>query len=365
MFNVTVSNRWTEVRELCADLASIGRCTPFQQPRWLENWFASIGAETGVEPLLVLVHENGKLVLFMPFVRLKRGQMITIEPADLGVTDYNAPLLGSEFAPSAASMAMMWNAIKRALPPADLIHITKTPATIDGAVNPFCLLSCARASALNGNLLSVEGKWSDYHQGLERTFRKEIERSWRVFEKYPSARFGLIAEPDRAFQMLDSLERQQADRMNELGKEYRLDQPHYADHYRRLVSNGLADGSVRLSALVSGDEVVAALLGITRSTSFAMVRISTGGNTWKNCSPGRLVIYKTMEALHDEGLRHFDFTIGDYAYKRRMGAQPVPLFDLIEAASFKGWPVVVKKRLRARLRRSPALQAFRARLKRS
>lgn len=48
-----------------------------------------------------------------------------------------------------------------------------------------------------------------------------------------------------------------------------------------------------------------------------MIRISNGGARWSKCSPGRLIIERTMAALHQDGVREFDFSIGNYAYKRR------------------------------------------------
>ncbi len=38
-----------------------------------------------------------------------------------------------------------------------------------------------------------------------------------------------------------------------------------------------------------------------------------------------------MHALHAEGCRHFDFTIGDYPYKSGFGVEPSPLLDLVSA----------------------------------
>lgn len=362
MPDVTVANRWADIETLWTDAARTGRSTPFQQPRWLASWFATIGSDAAIEPLLVCVHD-GDGPMLLPLVRRRHAGLVVIEPADLGVTDYNAPVIPAGRSFQQESATTIWSAVKTALPPADIIRLSKMPRIVDGAVNPLSLLGSARPSTLNGNVLTVEGEWSAYHHGLERTFRKEIERSWRVFERYPAAKFEMIREPTPALGVLRTLERQQAERMAELGKDYLLDEPRYEAHYRRLVEHGLADGSVRLSALSSQDTVVAALLGITHGQTFAMVRISTGGSEWKNCSPGRLVIYKTMEALHAEGLRHFDYTIGDYAYKRRMGAEPAALVDLVESASLKGWPVVLKDRLRARLRASPAVVALRAKLR--
>ncbi|MGC4074061.1 MAG: GNAT family N-acetyltransferase [Nibricoccus sp.] len=53
--------------------------------------------------------------------------------------------------------------------------------------------------------------------------------------------------------------------------------------------------------------------------TYIMVKISNAGEKWSNCSPGRLIIERTMAALHKDGVRKFDFSIGNYPYKRRFG----------------------------------------------
>ena len=89
-----------------------------------------------------------------------------------------------------------------------------------------------------------------------------------------------------------------------------------------------------------------------------MIRISNAGDKWSNCSPGRLIIERTMAALHRDGVREFDFSIGNYAYKRRFGVARLPLVDISAALSWRGWPHVLRDRAARELRNSPELTAF-------
>jgi CelD/BcsL family acetyltransferase involved in cellulose biosynthesis len=112
-----------------------------------------------------------------------------------------------------------------------------------------------------------------------------------------------------------------------------------------------------LSALTVGQEVGATFLGIRRASRDVMVRISNAGAKGANCSPGRLVIERTMAALHHDGVRTFDFSIGNYAYKRRFGVVPLPLADLTTALSWRGIPCVLRAGAARELRRHPWLAA--------
>ena len=107
--------------------------------------------------------------------------------------------------------------------------------------------------------------------------------------------------------------------MQSLGLNFVLNDETCAAFYRNLVRDGVGSGYALVSALTVGDEVVATLLGIRTGSRYVMIRISNAGEKWSNCSPGRLIIERTMAALHRDGVREFDFCVGNYAYKRRFG----------------------------------------------
>jgi CelD/BcsL family acetyltransferase involved in cellulose biosynthesis len=92
-----------------------------------------------------------------------------------------------------------------------------------------------------------------------------------------------------------------------------------------------------------------------------MVRISNAGEKWSNCSPGRLIIERTMAALHRDGVREVDFSIGNYAYKRRFGVAPIALADLSAALSWRGLPYALRDRAARELRNYPRLSHYQAR----
>jgi CelD/BcsL family acetyltransferase involved in cellulose biosynthesis len=89
-----------------------------------------------------------------------------------------------------------------------------------------------------------------------------------------------------------------------------------------------------------------------------MIRISNAGEKWSNCSPGRLIIERTMAALHKDGVRAFDFSVGNYAYKRRFGVTRLPLIDVSAALSWRGWPYALRDRMVRAVRNYPRLDGW-------
>ena len=144
-------------------------------------------------------------------------------------------------------------------------------------------------------------------------------------------------------------------RAAEAGFAYRLDEPAYDAVYRQALEAGLGDGSVVLTALTVGEETVAASFAVGDGRSCAMLRIADAGGAWRKDMVARLLMDRTMAQLHGEGCRAFDFALGEQAYKRRIGARPVPLVELTQALSPRGVPRLALDRARAFVRARPGL----------
>jgi CelD/BcsL family acetyltransferase involved in cellulose biosynthesis len=335
--------------------------TPFQNWHWLEAWYGAFADVDNVEPLIAIVADaaTGEPAVLLPLIRRTHKGTRIIEPADLELTDYNAPLLGPAAPRDAKAARAMWKDLRKALRRlpggADLIRLRKMPVETDGRPNPLALLDAAGPCALNGNLVTTGDDFDAWRFTLERTVRKELERSWRVFTRDPAAAFKIIADKDEALRVLATMESQQGERMQHLGLNFILNDETYAAFYRNLVRDNVANGYAVLSALTVGDEVVATLLGVRQGGRYVMVRISNAGEKWSNCSPGRLIIERTMAALHKDGIRQFDFSIGNYAYKRRFGVARIALMDFSAALSWRGIPYALRDRAARWLRRHPRL----------
>lgn len=336
--------------------------TVFQTATWLDSWYDTLAGRDDITTLVVTIRDGrtGDLALVLPLVMRRIGPLRVIEFADLNLTDYNAPILGPAAPRSRAEAIRLWRAVRRALPRADLIRLAKMEADQGQRPNPLTLLPGAVACALNGNVIRIDGDYDGWRRtGLEKTVRKELERSWRVFSKNPGAAFVRVTEPEQAQRLLAAIDQRQETRMASLGAEYFLNEPDVAAFYRRLVERALADGSAVLTALMAdGDaepEMVAGLLGLRQGDRYIMIRIGQTGGKWANCSPGRLIIERTMAALHAEGVRTFDFSIGNYDYKRRFGCEALPLVDVVRPLSWRGLAPAARALFVGHLRTRPEL----------
>ncbi|QOZ56443.1 hypothetical protein XH90_30355 [Bradyrhizobium sp. CCBAU 53338] len=189
----------------------------------------------------------------------------------------------------------------------------------------------------------------------------QMPRCWRVFSRHDGARFEIATDMSRAQELLDVMDMQQQERMQQLGSRFVLNDEAHGRFYRDVARQGVAEGYAVVSALVCDEGIVATTFGVRYGATYYLLRIGHAGKPWANCSPGLLVTERTMAALHAQGVRRFDLSIGNHDYKRRFGAEPVPLTDVSVALSWRGLPYMLRDHAAQGLRRFPKLAAVVAR----
>ncbi|MBV8921204.1 GNAT family N-acetyltransferase [Bradyrhizobium sp.] len=332
--------------------------TPFQDTRWISAWYDAFGERGTLEPLIALVLDaaTSEPIALLPLVRRSQSGIRIVEFADLGLTDYNAPLLARGAPDDPAGMAALCRALisaLRRLPGgADLLRLQKMPSELGGHPNPFASPGRAGSCSLNGNLIDLGDDIDSYRAAIK---RMQLPRSWRVFSRYPGAAFRIVASPAEALALLATTDAQQEARMRSLGLEFNLDSGPRAKFYRELIGNGLGDGYVVVAALTCDEATVATALGIRRDNTFIFLRISNAGERWSHCSPSRLIIERSIDALSAQGITQFDLSIGNYAFKRRFGASPIPLTDVSLLLGWRGLPLLLRDCAAQWIRRYPAL----------
>jgi CelD/BcsL family acetyltransferase involved in cellulose biosynthesis len=333
---------------------------PFHAVAWLRAWYATLGAAGGRQPVLVGVRSarTGADLLLLPLTSRRAGGLSIIEFADASVVDYQLPLHAPSAADTFAAPAeakRLWRAVRAALAGHDLLRIDKmlTRTLAETGSRPNLLMQVMRSAdcEMYGNESHAPGTWDEWRHSLGKHGRKEFERAWRVFTRSPQARFERVTDLADALTVFEQLEAQQAERMHAQGTAYVLDQPAFRAFYRQALIAGLADGTVVLTALRDGEHLVAALYGIANHARFIALRLSTGGDAWAACSPGRLLLERTACHLHAQGVHWFDFGIGGYSHKAFFKVRSIPLFDAVDALSWRGLPLAWAWRARRALKR--------------
>src|SRR5271167_3993907 len=113
-FRVELVRDWMQAAARCNDFRP---STLFQDSQWLDAWYRAFVDADDVEPLISVISDaaTGEPVALLPLIRrLQRGTRI-VEFADLGLTDYNAPMLGGAVPSDAGTARALWRDLVAAL----------------------------------------------------------------------------------------------------------------------------------------------------------------------------------------------------------------------------------------------------------
>jgi CelD/BcsL family acetyltransferase involved in cellulose biosynthesis len=339
--------------------------TGFQTLDWLIVLYEELAPSHKAVPRLVVVteRESGEVALVLPLVVAREGRLRVASFADLGVSDYGAPVLGPASLADARSVRRAWRSVRRAMRDVDLIRFERMPAKIGVRPNPLLTRFGLTHARHSGNQLTVPDTVETYLRGLGKKYRKEVERCHRLWEKERTPRFYRATTADEIAHVFSALDEQQAHRHAALRSRHVLDEPAYRSFYERLAVDGSEAGLTALFGLEANGEIIATLLGVIHNDAFTLLRISTAGETWSYLSPGRLVVIEAMKYFTARGVNRFDMGIGNYPLQRGFGIEHVPLYDLVHAQDVSAVPKALFHELKGHLRRNGRLRELFERIK--
>ncbi len=361
----------SEARDFAEAVAGAGHATVFQAPERLRLWYERLAGagEALARPVVVMVHDtDGNPVMLLPLCMIRAGGLSLITFADLGMSDYNAPLARPGFLAARLGMRALWRAVRQALPPADALLLEKMPPRAGGRPNPLLHLPLLTRDPHDGHLLRASESWEDTWNALKPKFRKDQQRRWRRLHEAAgdSLRITRVSASgiDTA---LDIAMAQKHANLRARGLASAFDDPARARFLRDDMRSAVRQERGLLFSMHAGDRLLASVFGHVQHGEGGHAWLMTFAThaperEWARHAPGRLLTEHAMRALHAEGFRLFDFTIGSEGYKFDFGARPTPLWRLALPLSPRGLPLVAAEGMRAFVRRHPALRQLLARL---
>lgn len=315
----------------------------FQSPHWLAAWFSAMDCQNVLARYWLTVRDDaGEKLLSMPLVLRRKGLLRVIEIPDCGVSDYLGPVFHHRArAGSHADPKALWAQVASALPPADLLHFEGLKAEIGGHANPLLSHRWVQANRQHGWKVKLPETWESYLAMLSPRMREKLAKARRRFLRQPDTRMIVAETTAEALEWLEHLDRMQRDRLADRGKDLRITGTEFTEFYRVLARKGVETGEVILAGLFSGEEPIAINYAVRAGDRATYLRLANRFGPWAPMCPGLLVTEHIMQHLHADGVRIFDFGLGDYEYKTRFGGKPFPLYDLDLPLSARGLPCAV------------------------
>jgi len=123
-----------------------------------------------------------------------------------------------------------------------------------------------------------------------------------------------------------------------------------SDAAAAFLHQGVAEGVLRVDALMLGERIIAAYIGaVHQGRYYGMV--NAYDPAFARSSPGVLLLMKLVEARRREGVTTIDLGIGEARYKSLACPTVEPLFDSYLGVSGKGAPLAAALAARGRAKR--------------
>ncbi|MCJ2105201.1 GNAT family N-acetyltransferase [Methylobacterium sp. E-041] len=333
-------------------------CHVFQTADFIACWRETYGRATKARAVFVHVSEpDGTPLLLLPLTIVSQGAARVLTFLDATACDYNAPVLfPTARAWNPGMAAPLWEAVKAALPPIDLVVLEKMPAAVGDRINPLYLLS-ETANPESCHLNDLARPWAEIEQDIHglRTLRKKV----RALERIAPTRLVVAETAEDRSALLAVLLAQKQRRFEETEVPGFDAHPEKRAFFERATEAFAARGGLHLSALQVGTEVVACAWGLVHGRHYYGLMIGFEAGDWARHSPGRILYLELMRALHAQGCTVLDLGIGDEAWKLAQSDRTVPLRVHTEVVGWRGLAHLRLQGAVARLRRSTPWQRLR------
>lgn len=343
-------------------LEARGHATVFQTSSWCLPWYRAAASGGLAEPLVVSVARRGggSPLLILPLAVTRRHGLATVTFADLGFSDYAAPVLAPDEELSDAEARQALAAALRKLP-GDVVSFEKIVPLVGGRNNPLARLAGIAKSPLSAYGLPLEMPFGPQAaRAFDKSFHRDLQRVMRKLAAEKGApRLVVAATRDEATRLFETMLEHRRERFSALGRPDALAEPVWQSFYREVFGGSGAAGQGIVLALEVGGEIVAVDLALIHNDAICLLAGSfLMDETWRKYSLGNVLTYLEMDWAAAQGIGLFDLTVGAESYKLRFGVRELALSDWTAPLSWRGTAVVALSRAKSFVRERPQLHAI-------
>lgn len=308
--------------------------TVFQAPQWLHHLYGKLIPALGVEPLIVTIRDRNsdQLRLVLPLVRTKYAGLSCIEPADLGICDYNAVVACRELESCFFSDDRLQKQVIEGLRPVHLIFFRKmqNDSKLVSHVIGDVEIGDMESSAYDVKLWAPYEDWKN--EIMSSSFRKTLRRNRKKLESFGTVEYSVLKDRDEILAALTLMREQRSTRY----EDDLFQQDVFFDFYCTIAVEGAEQGFAQTSILQAGSDTVAVEFGLVHDNCYHFILGGIDTYKYGKLSPGIMAMDFVLEHRVTQGDTRADFTIGDEGYKAKYGATPTQLQHMSRAETILG-----------------------------
>lgn len=331
---VALENSFDFSSEAYHELLDASSSTVFQTPAWLASFYATLVDALSLEPVIVtLRNHDGALLGVLPCVRQNVKGIKIIQPADMGVSDYNSIVVRDDALSMIKADQEAQKKIIQALAPFDVFFFRKqrsdTPRIED--ILPGGAISRNDYSAHAVDLDSNYDAWA--LNKLSANFRQSNRRKFKkLIAAYGDYKFENVTDEAKITEALTFIRDHRSARFD---KDI-LRQPCFFDFYLKLAINNADTGFAQTSISTINGEIVAAFFGLNHKGRHCYLLGGFIPEKYDAYSIGTLTMTDLIKDRIDHEFSVFDFALGDESYKERFGAVSTGISNTVYAKSAPG-----------------------------
>ena len=313
--------------------------SPFQTFEWLNAWWQTQANQSDYKLKIIFGHNDGELLFIMPLMLQKTTVAEQITWMAAGINDYNAPLILPRILAALTPKIThkIWQEIAVRVPEADAFHFTKQPETILNIDNPF-ILSGAKKASCSAHMLPLDENWDKFYKQLRsKNTRKNIRQKTSKLEFEGQLKFENITEQSALLPAVETIINWKKQQLIRSGANSPFNNNIIKNTINANLQSNLADkNQMQLFALFIDAEMVAGLISFVQKDRFSIYISAYNPEFMPSCSPGLILMVKTLEFAARSGVEIFDFMAGDEAYKAQWCSQSLNLYDSYYGLSLNG-----------------------------
>ena len=307
--------------------------TAFQSPVWLDKFYTLLAQHRKSEPLIICLRNNGRLVGVLPLLKRYSKGLYLIESADMGVSDYSAPILD----PSIIIDEQLRMDLVKLFGKHDFLRIKPVRAQ---HLELWKNILDVKPVRLNFSAHAVElappfEEWRE--KNLDKKIGGMIARKGRRWKKQHEVKFERLAD-SRAIELaIRNLAKLREGRFS--GDP--ISDKQVLRFYSEVAILGAENGFSETWLATSYGNVAAVVFGVIHEDGFHYLLIGADYENQSRHSPGMQMYDWIIKDWMNRGGLRFDFTIGDEPFKTQFGTKPTDMYSFLRGNSVLGKAAVM------------------------
>ncbi|MGM1029606.1 MAG: GNAT family N-acetyltransferase [Actinomycetota bacterium] len=329
-----------------ATLHAAAGATAFQHGVWLHRLYTTLAPERGARPVVVTVRRapGDELMLVLPLAA-SGSMMRTLTFADLGVADYNAPVVSHADTRELRRDPHVTADIRRALGRFDLLRVDR----VAGSANDVVALlpgAAVKRHHYDTHWMALAPTVGEWRGSLDARFVRHLDRKVKRLRPRGERALREVTDVAEVAPMMRRLREFRAARFAERrGIDLVQDDASFAFYCAVAEDSARAGGPGRLMSLELGGDPVAIAFDLVEPERELFLLVGYDIERLRNYSLGLLIVDALAQDAIGRGKRCFDLTVGDEPYKADFGAVRVPLYQVRMPRTLSGRAAMVSQDL--------------------